>query len=62
MQNFYLGFSNEIIWPLFHDLQSLCNFDPAYWRTYCEVNRKFADVIARARPARAISSGSTTTT
>ena len=31
--NFYLGFSNEIIWPLFHDLPSLCNFDPAYWRS-----------------------------
>jgi len=45
MDKFYLGFSNEIIWPLFHDLQSLCNFDPAYWRTYCEVNAKYADVV-----------------
>jgi trehalose 6-phosphate synthase len=34
------------VWPLFHDLQSLCNFDPDYWRTYCEVNRKFARVTA----------------
>jgi alpha,alpha-trehalose-phosphate synthase [UDP-forming] len=46
VRNFYLGFSNEIIWPLFHDLPSLCNFDPAYWRTYCAVNRKFAKAIA----------------
>ncbi len=45
MEKFYLGFSNEIIWPLFHDLQSLCNFDPAYWRTYCDVNSKYADVV-----------------
>jgi trehalose 6-phosphate synthase len=45
MDKFYLGFSNEIIWPLFHDLQSLCNFEPAYWRTYCEVNAKFAEVV-----------------
>jgi trehalose-6-phosphate synthase len=44
-QNFYHGFSNEVIWPLFHDLQSLCNFDPRYWRTYCSVNRKFAQII-----------------
>src|ERR1700692_4885531 len=22
--NFYLGFSNEILWPLFHDLQTRC--------------------------------------
>src|SRR5262245_16945278 len=45
VHDFYQGFSNEVIWPLFHDLQSLCNFDPAYWRTYCEVNRKFARAI-----------------
>jgi trehalose 6-phosphate synthase/phosphatase len=44
---FYLGFSNEIIWPLFHDLQTRCNFDPAYWATYKEVNRKFARVIVQ---------------
>jgi len=45
-ENFYFGFSNEIIWPLFHDLQTLCNFDPEYWRAYTAVNRKFATVIA----------------
>ena len=43
---FYLGFSNEIIWPLFHDLQSRCNFAPAYWATYQAVNRKFARAVA----------------
>lgn len=42
---FYHGFSNEVLWPLFHDLQSLCNFDPAYWRSYCEVNHKYAQVV-----------------
>jgi len=45
-QSFYNGFSNEIIWPLFHDLQSLCNFEPAYWRTYNEVNERYAAAIA----------------
>jgi trehalose 6-phosphate synthase/phosphatase len=44
---FYLGFSNEIIWPLFHDLLTRCNFNPSYWRTYEAVNRKFARVIAQ---------------
>jgi trehalose 6-phosphate synthase len=44
---FYLGFSNEVIWPLFHDLQTRANFDPGYWAAYEEVNRRFADVIAR---------------
>jgi trehalose 6-phosphate synthase/phosphatase len=49
--NFYHGFSNEVIWPLFHDLQSLCNFDPAYWRVYCDVNRKFAQAIMKSTSA-----------
>lgn len=48
---FYAGFSNEIVWPLFHDLQSRCNFDPTYWKAYTTVNRKFADSVARvAKP------------
>ena len=45
--DFYLGFSNEVVWPLFHDLLTLYNFDPAYWRTYRQVNRKYAEAIAR---------------
>ncbi len=49
--DFYLGFSNEVVWPLFHDLLTLYNFDPAYWNTYRAVNRKYAEVIVRhARP------------
>ena len=43
---YYQGFSNEIVWPLFHDLQSHCNFDPDYWFAYQKVNRRFAHVIA----------------
>lgn len=30
VRGFYHGFSNEVLWPLFHDLPSLCNFDPAF--------------------------------
>jgi trehalose 6-phosphate synthase/phosphatase len=46
--NFYEGFSNEIVWPLFHDLQSRCNFDPRYWDFYQRVNGKFADAVEGA--------------
>jgi trehalose 6-phosphate synthase len=50
-ERFYQGFCNEIIWPLFHDLQSLCNFDPAYWASAQKVEQSFADVVAKhARP------------
>ena len=44
---FYRGFSNEIIWPLFHGLPSRCLFDSAYWRAYCKTNGKFADAAAK---------------
>ena len=43
--DFYLGFSNQVIWPLFHDFQTQCNFNPRFWQTYVQVNRKFARVV-----------------
>jgi trehalose 6-phosphate synthase len=46
VDNFYHGFSNEIIWPLFHDLQGLCQFEPKYWRSYKAVNRRFAEAVS----------------
>lgn len=49
-ENFYEGFSNEIIWPLFHDLQTRCNFEPRYWDFYQTVNEKFAEAILRVAP------------
>jgi trehalose 6-phosphate synthase len=47
-ENFYEGFSNEILWPLFHDLQSRCNFAPRYWEFYLRVNQHFAEAALRA--------------
>lgn len=44
---YYEGFSNEIIWPLFHDLQSECHFNPVYWKAVQDVNRKFAEEIIK---------------
>jgi trehalose 6-phosphate synthase/phosphatase len=44
---FYHGFSNEVLWPLFHDLLPLCRFSSRNWSVYEAVNRKFAEVAAR---------------
>jgi len=44
---FYWGYSNEVIWPLFHDLQNFCNFEPAFWEAYKVVNQRYADAVAR---------------
>ncbi len=51
VHGFYEGFSNAVLWPLFHDLVSACDFQPAYWYAYLDANRKFAEqVVARSRP------------
>ena len=42
---FYEGYCNQIIWPLFHDLQSLCNFRPEYWESSVKVQGIFADAV-----------------
>jgi alpha,alpha-trehalose-phosphate synthase [UDP-forming] len=46
IEKFYSGFTNEIIWPLFHDMPTRCNFDPDYWEVYQDVNKKFAAAVA----------------
>ena len=43
--NYYEGFCNETIWPLFHYFPSYSGFSPEFFKTYKEVNQKFADAI-----------------
>ena len=40
---YYEGFSNNIIWPLFHYFTQFIEFNPEYWEAYKRVNQKFAD-------------------
>lgn len=47
VDGYYYGFSNQILWPLFHDFQTRCNFSPDYWNIYNRVNQKFAQVISQ---------------
>ena len=47
VDSFYHGFSNEVIWPLFHDLQTRCRFEPEYWKSYRKVNGDFAKAIKK---------------
>lgn len=51
MDPFYQGFSNEVLWPLFHNLMERSRFDRNNWASYKVVNQMFADAIAKlARP------------
>ena len=43
VEEYYLGYSNKSLWPLFHYFQEHCQFNRAQWRTYKEVNRRFAE-------------------
>lgn len=44
-EKYYLGFSNRVLWPLCHDMQTMCKFDATFWSAYQKVNEKFADVV-----------------
>lgn len=45
-ENFYYGFSNEILWPLAHDFVDRANFlEVDYWEAYQKVNTDFAAVV-----------------
>ncbi|WP_437589036.1 bifunctional alpha,alpha-trehalose-phosphate synthase (UDP-forming)/trehalose-phosphatase [Sorangium sp. So ce1000] len=44
---FYDGFSNGVLWPLFHYLLDKVNLDAELdWEAYQRVNERFADVVA----------------
>ncbi len=45
VEGYYYGFANRVVWPLFHDLQTMCDFNPDFWRSYIEVNGEFAKAI-----------------
>ena len=44
---FYEGFSNATLWPLYHDLVAKPSFHREWWDAYVTVNKRFADAAAR---------------
>lgn len=45
---YYEGFSNDTIWPLYHDVISPPRYRRVWWEAYQRVNRRFADAAAEA--------------
>ena len=43
--NYYDGFSNATLWPLFHYFAEFTEFNESYWESYSKVNEMFADAI-----------------
>jgi trehalose 6-phosphate synthase/phosphatase len=48
LARYYDGFSNGVIWPLFHYLLDKVNLDAELdWRSYWHVNKRYAETLAR---------------
>jgi len=46
IDGYYHGFSNETLWPLFHNFLGRSHFDAEAWQVYVNTNRKFAEAVA----------------
>jgi trehalose 6-phosphate synthase len=46
--DYYEGFSNATLWPLYHDLIVKPIYHREWWERYVAVNRRFAEATARA--------------
>ena len=45
---YYEGFSNATLWPLYHDVIVKPLYQRSWWNRYVEVNRRFAEAAAHA--------------
>ncbi len=54
IENYYEGFSNDTLWPLYHDVISSPSYHRVWWDSYVEVNQRFADAAARVAASGAI--------
>ncbi|MFT4233736.1 MAG: trehalose-6-phosphate synthase [Microbacterium sp.] len=48
LEDYYEGFSNGTIWPLYHDVIATPVYRRSWWDAYVRVNRRFAEAAADA--------------
>ena len=48
IENYYEGFANRTLWPLYHDAVRPPQFHRHWWRPYVEVNRRFSEKAAES--------------
>jgi trehalose 6-phosphate synthase len=46
LEKFYEGFSNDTLWPLYHDVIEPPAFHRQWWDSYQKVNKRFAEATA----------------
>ena len=47
VQQYYEGFSNATIWPLYHDAIAAPEYHRTWWDDYVTVNQRFADTVSQ---------------
>jgi len=47
VERYYEGFSNDTLWPLYHDVIAPPTFHRQWWEAYQRVNQRFAEAAAR---------------
>ena len=45
IENYYNGFSNNTIWPLFHYFSQYAIYNDNFWKVYQHVNKMFSDTL-----------------
>jgi trehalose 6-phosphate synthase len=47
VEEYYEGFSNGTLWPLYHDVVAPPAFHRHWWQAYVRINQRFAEVVAQ---------------
>jgi trehalose 6-phosphate synthase/phosphatase len=47
IENFYYGYCNKTIWPLFHYFPNMTTWEHEHWESYLRVNRKFYKALQK---------------
>ncbi|HEU0257067.1 MAG TPA: trehalose-6-phosphate synthase [Microbacteriaceae bacterium] len=48
LREYYEGFSNDTLWPLYHDVIAPPSYHREWWGAYTSVNHRFAEAAAQA--------------
>jgi trehalose 6-phosphate synthase len=54
VSEYYEGFSNASLWPLYHDVVATPAFHRHWWHAYERVNQRFADTVAKIAAPNAV--------
>lgn len=53
IKNFYEGYANDTLWPLFHYFESFATYRDEYWDSYKAVNKLFSQAVLKQASERA---------